>query len=266
MKKKYKNYFVRSLIGDIRYMLCSYRFLAAVVGYTVISFISLLDEMKLFPGASVYYLYMVYYSYPFWLLFLLFAVFPGGKSFCEDFESRYYRYRILRFGKRNYAVSKAISCFISAFVLVFLSQWLLIGVLTLRGPMYLDVDKSAMPGGIYAVLMNENQIWIYFMIRILILAAGAGFFSIVALWISTKIVNIFVVLASPIIVYYLIDNVSVALGIPFYLSLSRIIRSTIEIKGEIGVSLLYALGIFGGLSVAFMIAFYFGCRKRCEDG
>lgn len=266
MKKIYMNPFIRCLIGDLKYMMCSYRFLAAVIGYVTISLISLLDEIKMFPSASVCYLYMVYHYYPFWLLFLLFAVIPGGGSFCADYKSNYFRYRILRFGEKKYAISKAVSCFISASAMVFLSQWSLIAILALRGPIYLAEDKNAMIGRIYYVLMNENQVWIYFMIRILILAAAAGFFSVLALWISTKVVNIFVVFSSPIIAYYLIDNVSIALDIPFYLSLSKIIRGTIEIKGGITISLLYAMSVLVGLSVVFIIMFHVSCRKRCENG
>ena len=50
-------------MGDLRYMIASYRFAWACIGYTVISLMSILDEMKTFPEASVFYLYTVYYYY-----------------------------------------------------------------------------------------------------------------------------------------------------------------------------------------------------------
>lgn len=54
MRQKYS--FTRCLVGDLRYMIASYRFAWACIGYTVISLMSILDEMKTFPEASVFYL------------------------------------------------------------------------------------------------------------------------------------------------------------------------------------------------------------------
>ena len=264
MRQKYS--FARCLVGDLRYMIASYRFVWACIGYTVISLVSILDEMKAFPEASVFYLYTVYYYYPFWLLFLLFAVISGGASFCVDWENRYFRYRILRYGKKNYAVSKALSCFLSAATLIFISQWMFILFISMEHNVWNQSDSAIMDARVYYSLMNETGIWFYFLIRILMLAACAGFFAVISLWISTKIVNVFVALASPIIVYYVVDNLTVALDLPFFVSVSKIVRGMIEIHAGPMATLLYAISFFSGLALLFVVAFYFECRKRCENG
>ena len=263
---KHKNTFIKCFVSDLRYMIISYIFLISCVSYVGISIISIIDEMKAFPDSSAFYLYTVYNFYPFSLLFLLFAVLPGGGSFCVDWENRYYRYRIIRYGKKKYAVSKALSCSISAAILVFISQLSFIFFLCIGRNVLAKGDEQMMLGRIYYPLMNKYDIWIYFLIRILMVSACAALFSVLALWLSTKIINIFVVLASPIIIYYFFDNLSVALKFPFFLSISKIVRGAIEIQAGPGFTLLYSVCFFLILTGGLIYAFYRGCRKRCENG
>lgn len=259
--------FIDCFIGDLKYMVFSWRFLLAVVGYVCVSFASILDEINRHGGHSVFYLYIVYYYYPFWILFLLFAVIPGSGSFCSDWENRYWRYRVLRFGKKIYAFSKAIACFCSAGMLVFCGQWIFFLVLHLKWPMYYAaVDEGTMRGRIYYSLMSESGIWLFLLVQILIKATSAGFFAVLSLWISTKITNIFVVLASPIITYYLIDNLTIKLGLPFYISITRLMEGAVELRVGVGATLLYAIGVFTGLSMILIVAFYFSCKRRVENG
>lgn len=251
---------------DLKYMVISPRFFFACTGYAAISLLSVMEEMQAIPGASVYYLHMVYSFYPFWLLFLLFAVVPGSASFCSDWENRFFRYAVQRAGKVVYACSKAVSCFLASFLLVFLAQGLFLFLLRLRGPMYLDMQGEGMAGTVFYSLMNETDIWKYFFIRIMTISVGGGFFSVFALWFSTKLTNIFVVLFSPMILYFLIENLTIWLKLPIFLSLPRILNGTVTLSSGPWQTLGYAITVFTVLAAIFAIAFCRSCKRRVENG
>lgn len=257
--------FVRCLSVDFKYTIFSNRFLFACLGYAVISVLSISGEPN-FTESAVSYLYMVYGIYPFWMLFLIFGAVPGAPSFCADWENRFFRSFMQRSGKRIYAVSKVITCFVSAFLLIFLAQWLFILFLRMNSVSMFHEQNASNLGGAFAAFMNERDIWKYFLARIIILSSGGGFFAVFALWFSTKITNIFVVYFSPLILYYVINNVTQWLQPPMFLSVSHIIKGSVSIENAPWLTVFYAVGLFSILTVPLAFAFYFDCKRRVENG
>lgn len=255
---------INSLRTDLRYMLISCRFLLACVGLALVSLLSVAEEIVSNGAGSVYSYYTIYWYQPFYILYLLFSVIPGAVSFCIDWNTKHFRFVLLRSNKKIYAFSKATACFVSGFLTTFIGQLLFLLALSIKFPGFIDNGMSA-PGGIYAELMNEQDIWIFFFIRVLLQAMAAGFFAVFSLWLSTKIINYFVVLASPIILYYLIDNLFVALHIPPRFMLSKISQGLLQGPGILEI-VLYCLGYFLLLGIVFSIAFYFGSKRRFERG
>ena len=75
---------MKMILFELKNALWSKRFLFTVVGMVFLSMSSLINEMKAIPDSSVYYLYMVYYYYPMWMIALVLAPIPGAISFCID--------------------------------------------------------------------------------------------------------------------------------------------------------------------------------------
>lgn len=257
---------MKTVVFELRNALCSRRFLLTVAGMTLLSLGSLLNEMKTVTSASVYYLYMVYFYYPIWLIALMFAPVPGTISFCIDWNTGIYRTKIIRCGKTRYIMSKIIIAWATAFLTVLFSQILMLVLLANGRPIFSNEDGNALQNGIYQIYLNKSGIWIYFMSKIFCQSMGAAFFALLALWVSAKVTNPLVAATVPIIGYYIIDNVSVWLKLPIYLSIPRLIKGNIEIVKGIGWTCLYVGGIFGGLALLFGYLFFRNCRRRIENG
>lgn len=257
---------MKTILFELKNALWSKRFLFTVVGTMLLSLGSLLNEMKATPDSSVYYLYMVYFYYPMWLVVLVLAPIPGAISFCTDWNTQVYRLKIIRCGKRKYILSKIIITWVTAFLTATFSQMLMLVLLAGGRPTFSDGDGNALREGIYQAYLNANGIWVYFVSKVFFQSLGAAFFAVFALWISAKVTDTLVVVTAPIIGYYIIDNISVWLGLPGYLSIPRLLKGNIEIVKGIGYTWLYAGGIFGGLSLLLGWSFFKNCRRRIENG
>lgn len=257
---------MRSIWFELKNALWSKKFLLTVVGMIFLSLGSLLNEMKAMPDSSVYYLYMVYYYYPMWMIGLVLAPISGATSFCVDWNTQAYRLKIIRCGKRKYILSKILITWMTAFLAVALSQMLMLVILSYCRTTFLDGDGNALLGGIYQAYLNKNDIWIYFMSKVFFLSIGVAFFAVLALWISVKITDTLVVVTTPIIGYYIIDNISIWLRLPKYLSIPRLIKGNIEIVKGISCTWLYVGGIFGSLALLLSWSFYRNCKRRIENG
>lgn len=255
---------INSLRIDLRYMIVSYRFLISCVGLAIVSFLSVSEEIINNGSGSVYTYYTLYWYQPFYILYLLFSVIPGAVSFCIDWNTKHFRSVLLRSNKRIYAFSKTSACFIAGFLTTFIGQGLFLLALGIKFPYFIDNGNST-SGGIYTTLMNEQNIGVYFLIRILLQAMAAGFFAVFSLWLSTKITNYFVVLASPIILYYFIDNLFVALWLPTWFMPAKISQGLVKGNGILEI-VLYCMCYFLLLGIMFSIAFYLSSKRRFEHG
>lgn len=269
LERKYireETYEMKPVLFELKNALCSKRFLITIVGMMFLSLCSLINEMKSFPDASVYYFYMVYFYYPMWMIAFVLAPIPGATSFCIDWNTRVYRMKVIRCGKKNYILSKIIITWVTAFLTVAFSQILMLVLLASCKPLFLDGDGSVLQGGIYQAYLNTSGIGIYFISKVFFQSVGVAFLAVVALWISTKITDTLVVVTAPIIGYYLIDNITIWLKLPGYLSIPRLIKGKIEIVKGIGYTWLYVGGIFGGLTFLFSWLFFKNCKRRLENG
>lgn len=257
---------MRCLQNELRHTVVSKRFLLSVLGMTGLSLLSISNEMEIGTSVSVYYLFTVYFFYPFWMLFLIFSAVPGATGFCIDWNCQIYRLKVARSGKKAYIFSKLMACIVSSFLVVVISQFLLLFILSLHRPMLLDGEAQRLLGGIYKGVANPKSIWIYFVIRTVMQALSACFFSTVALWISVKVLDGLVVITTPIILYYLAANLVSGLGIPFYLSIPRMVKGDIELSGGITLTLVYVTLILGVLTAWFGFLFFRTSKRRIENG
>lgn len=257
---------MRYILHEIKHILYSKKFVFSILGMIIVSLISLIDEMRMAPDMSVYYLYTVYYYYPMWLVFLVLSTVPGATRFCIDWNNGIYRLKVIRCNKKNYIIATILTCIVSAFLVVVISQICVLLILSVRRPVFLPGDGGALVGGIYEKCLDSRNIWIYFLSRILLQSLGASFFSVLALCISSKVIDVLVVVTAPMIIYYLIENMTVWLKIPFYLSIPQILKGNIEITKGIGHTWLYAGVFWGILIVIFSAIFYRNCKWRIENG
>lgn len=259
--------FLRVLKTDLQRTVASLRFILSVAGLSAVILLTLSNEFQgLIVGETpITYIRLLIGYWDFNIVYLLFAAIPGATIFCADWENRYVRFSAPRSSKKIYGISKAVSCFISAALTVTLSEWLNILILRFAFPAF-NTEANYMDFGAYEMFAAPGLIYIHFAIEIMYKALCAGLLCVFALWVSTKITNVFVTLAAPLLLYYLINTVSMAFKIPSNLSIHSLSRGLVNINGSPAESIVYTVAIFLTATVVLSIAFVRSCRGRIENG
>lgn len=258
--------FLRTLQTDFQRILLSKRFLLSMLAFLAVSAVTLAQEMPYFDReSSVMYIRLMQSYLGFYVVYLLFAAIPGVPVFCTDWENRFYRYTVLRCTKNIYAVSKVIVCAVSAFSLVFLAEWLFIIICRLMG-FPLTEPNFLNNLGAYDIFSAPGKTYIYLLIVITIKSACAAFFSVLALWLSTRITNPFVVLAAPILAYELFNTVLMACRVPSVFLISTVAKGQAIVGDSAGISFLYSVLYFTVFTVIFSLLFIRDCKRRIRNG
>lgn len=244
-------------------------FWGACFGLTVMEQINLLQELSLIDlgDTTVLYLYEIGTYSNFWILYLLFAAIPSATLFCSDWENRYIRSLILRSAKLCYAVSNAIACYLTAFLVVLIGDTVFILLLHLQYPWYSaqDMQGLGIDSSIYRTLTNGAGIYVYFLIRTVCKACCAAFTSVFALWLSTIIPNIFMTLASPVIAFYLIENMLAFFQLPAYFQIGSLAKGSVTVGG-LASTILYIVVLFSLFAAIFGCLFVCAVKRRVENG
>lgn len=155
------------------------------------------------------------------------------------------------------------ACFISSTCVVLASEILILLLFSFHFPAFNETSSGFGP---YTIFASSNKVWLFLLIKILYEALCAGFLCTFALWLSTKIMNAFVVLATPIIAYYLINTSSFALNIPSIFNIGNLSKGYISIDNNPIYSFFFTIFYFGILTMIFVMLFVKNCRKRIENG
>ena len=257
--------FFNLLNGDIQRSLFSFRSLGAVISYVLITFITLFDEFPYFQSGytSVTYIYQLIQNLDFHIIYVLIGTIPGALLFCNDWDNRFFRLSVVRSTKRKYAISKVIACFFSAICIIAACE---ISVLILLGAQFpLVNDLSPLNVGIYNEIAKKSVV-LYWGIKILFEGLCAGFLSVFALWLSTKITNIFVVLATPLLAYYLFSTISFALNTPAWLNISYLSKGYVLINDNLLFSFCSTVAIFAISTILWGHFFVIHSIMRIENG
>lgn len=255
------------LKNDLARTVCSKAFVAAVLGLTAATFLTGIDELSyMLPEDDLIYIYGIFQYLDFQLLFLLFAAIPGAALFCADWENRFIRFSAQRCSKRMYGVSKGIACFVSAVLVVVVSEWLDLMILRLWGFPAVNMENGiSMALGAFDEIGYSERVYLYFAAVIFIKACCAGAFAEFALWLSTKITNVFVTLVAPMLAYYVLNTLMMWLRMPskFY---PGMLSKGLSVFGGAGTTTLVTCGIFAAFGVVFLVLFTRSCRRRLENG
>lgn len=208
--------FLHFTASGLRRTVLAPSFVGAAVGQCALSLLSVYEEITLVGADSTAsYLYEMGIYANFWVLFLLFGAIPGATLFCTDWENRYIRFSAARAGKAAYGAGTAAACYLAGTGAVFVGSGSFGGAVPGLSPSF--------PGEHCHQLLDEHalraaahpqRILLFYAARFLIKACCAGFFSVAALWVSTLLPNVFVALASPLLLNYLWENVAIFLKLP----------------------------------------------------
>lgn len=259
-------YFFHTLQCDLRRSLFSCKFLLAVIGYVLVTLLTMFDELTFFQSetTSLLYIWAIFDSLDFRIIYLVFAAVPGTLLFCSDWENRYIRFSVMRSFKRTYGLSKGVSCFLSAASVVAAGQCLLLALFGLFFPPWNSRNMVSL--GVYESLNTPDALWLYFFFVILCKAFCAGFLCVFALWISTCIINPLVTLATPILTFYILNMAAAFLHLPAFLCVGILSDGNLYINGNPVLSFLASIGILCAATILFGGLFVKNCVRRIENG
>lgn len=198
-------------------------FYMALIGVCVLNLLNLLDEIRIFTvkeDCSVLYLYEARHSLgAFSILILFLCALPFGLNFCTEWNNDNTKYCLIRTSKNKYGWSKVIVTALTGFLACQIGYMLLVFLLNLYLPLY-PYDTPRLESYIihsqFPQIARAKTIY-YFFISTLPESFSFSFLAVIALYISSKITNVFVVLSSPILFYYGWNFLSGSLGFPYIL-------------------------------------------------
>lgn len=202
-----KELFSRELRGYLRMDLYraffSVPFLLAVIAMALMLYISVRYQINE-PGIDVAYLHMLSQAQAFNDVFYILAALPFAASFCLDWNHQFLKPLLIRANIVRYALSKIMTCALSGFAAIALGQTLFILILRLSVPL---VNQDGPAFGIvsqftHGALLQEGHNILYFVVHIVGMSLGAAFYAMMAFLVSTRIQNVFVVMASPMIMAF----------------------------------------------------------------
>ncbi len=261
---------IKVLRMDFCRMLVSWQFFVAVIGIAVVS---TLNSLNFISGANEDII-LIFASgdAPFFsIVILILETLPYGTAFCNDWENRYIRSIIMRSSPIKYAVSKVISCFMGALLAGLLGRLLFAATafpfLNPVNPTTNSFVSSALnhPEGAQWFLANGHYFtWI--LIESLERSLQGSIYATFSLFLSTKITNIFITLAMPVIAYYMYLNIANFIGFPNFLLMTAVFEN----DGIFPDNLLF--GVFYALFYAVLFSMLFGhffeksVKGRLENG
>lgn len=197
------------------------------------------------------------------LLFFVWGVLPHGTSYCADRGSGFLRQVGVRCPVRAYAAAKCCAAFLSSALTMLLAAVSYAAVLSLFRP--LDNEIILWDGG-YRSWRPGHPLF-YFAVAFTLLALGSGLFSVVGLWISSHIPNLYAVLAAPLLLYYAQQSIVNWLNLRNwpYLFFSSIYYHTPGFASP-AVNFFYSSGYLLVLAALFAVLFIRRVERRWENG
>lgn len=252
------NHFAGCFSQDLRRSVFSIRFVLCTIGVFLIHLLSVWWDIQA-SYSSVAYYYFVARVMGLENLFLVIAVIPGALMFRNETDNTFGRMVIIRSSRTAYLTSKTAAAFVSAALVSMLGDLLFIGSFSLYYPVW-DVSFSHEVTGI--AIWNYPAM--YFLYFILIRGFCSAFFSIVTLFFSLYVRNVFVVLSVPIAGFYLWETLSDYLQFPSWMDIRHLLSGT-AIGLESLESMLFSLATFVILSALFGFYFIFVGRRRLSS-
>lgn len=184
-------------------------------------------------------------------------------SFLNDYHSFYYRSAALRSGKRNYALSKYLSCVVTGGLTLAIGLVLVFLILMIRFP-FISETSGALDSWLHSgyfgreILADGNNFGFAAVCAFLAFLFGAVW-SAVGVCVSAFITDRYVASFSPYVIWYVTCRLLVG-----KFRTEVIFRGNYNAGGTAG-SLLFAVGYLGAVIAVLGIIFCIKACRRCAD-
>jgi hypothetical protein len=270
--------FGRILLLDFKQAVLSKNFLLSIVlvafFYILGSLDSIVECIKYGSEITVFNMYDMATFSTFSLLVYVLCTLPYANSFSADYKSNYCRFVVKRSGKRVYACSKVIITALSGTLCLILGEMIYLVICSFLGPAIDDATLSELSNytstNAYTNITNSNMLLAgnyigYFLLKTINRGLIGSFLSLIALGVSVKIQNYFVITASPLLIYYFIQNFTMNfLKLPDFLNIANIFNGNIAV---IDSKYTFVYAVMFALTLSAFIGFFVarGIERKISD-
>ena len=260
--------FFNTFLSDMKRSMFSWTFFLAVFGIVLIKIPGLWTDLQHYQDLNVLYFYNYGLSEGIFNVYYLLCALPCASLFLRDWNRSYYRPLVIRTGKEVFGISKILTCIIVPICAIFLAEIIFVGALSLICPL-IDPDRIS---GTYENLMTngtfgpflKNGFWPFFLVTSTLEALSGAFFTVCALYISTIIPNVFVVLAAPLLCQYYFSAFTGLFSPPTWLDISCVATGQF-VFGDEKSSFLYGITFFTFLITVVGILFMRKFKRKMQN-
>ncbi len=217
-----------NLVGQyIRKNCCSYYFLVSVVIYSGLLFASTFKEIQWHVANNAdaglyYYLRFAYQNGSTSYILPIVCAISSCMTFCREWRSGAFLYYYSRAGRFSYACASCISSAVTAFITAFAGGSLYViatsGVTSFSGD-----QEGVMLEQITAVYANgqliaDGQYVLYYFLALATQGAFMAFMAALTMLISTFLLDPYLTMVSPMVLYILLTNIISMLGLPMLMN------------------------------------------------
>ena len=249
----------RCLLVDLKRSIVSTRFLVSVAGFSILLCLNL--PIDAWPEEAPY-LFSLSYKYGFYIFFFLAAAIPYAQSYLADIDGGYIKSVVQRVPLTAYSFSRCIAVMLSGGFAIVLSTLVFLLFLYLQYPASSDVAISYSG---WDALISQGRTAGYYMLKTFFTAMLGGNFALFALNLSTVIKNSFVVLASPVLLYYCANELATLLKIPAWCNILGLLYYP-PFPEHLLDSVLYYTAMLCILFVISSWVFYLQMRRLHQHG
>ena len=212
---------------DIKRIIKSHSFSIGVALYVLVLWLGTWDDYRFVDNHDVAYYFGVSHMSIFPSISLAFSAAQCATFYCDDLSSGIYWLVAPRVGIKQYYYKRCLSSFVSGGILIAASEFFFIATMSLFKPWFIIDDTSTRLAPIALEnLVSQGNIHLYYLLFIFGEFLQNGLFSTMAFQISIYVRNKFVVIASPVIIWFLWSIICSKLNLPY------IINFTLWYTGE----------------------------------
>ncbi len=217
-----------NLVGQyIRKNCCSYYFLVSVVIYSGLLFASTFKEIQWHVANNAdaglyYYLRFAYQNGSTSYILPIVCAISSCMTFCREWRSGAFLYYYSRAGRFSYACASCISSAVTAFITAF-AGGLLYVIATSGVTSFAGDQEGVMLEQITAVYANgqliaDGQYVLYYFLALATQGAFMAFMAALTMLISTFLLDPYLTMVSPMVLYILLTNIISMLGLPMLMN------------------------------------------------
>lgn len=210
---------IHLILTDMKRAVFSRRFLFSAIGIALIMMMAISRMGDGAPDTDVWYLMRLSIegSGIVSTTLCLLPVFAFGLSYASEWEQKAERYWIIRTGTGSYACSKAVVCFLSGFLTVFLGMVIFILLESLSYPLYAG-NINMVPNGEYEILAIRGRVTEAYLLYITHNALSGSIMAVCALLFSSIFPNTFCTATAPMLLYFALLRVTGQMELPDWLN------------------------------------------------